>query len=50
MQDLEEVKTGKVKVEMALASLENFLTTKDTEVVNSSSLISHLQEEREALR
>jgi hypothetical protein len=42
MQDIEEVKTEKVKAEMAKASLENFLTSKDSEVVNSSSFISQL--------
>jgi hypothetical protein len=50
MQDIEEVKTEKVKAEMAKASLENFLTNKDSEVVNSSSFISQLQDERESLR
>ena len=42
MQDIEEVKTEKVKAEMAKNSLENFLTAKDSMVVNSRSFISHL--------
>ena len=42
MQDIEEVKTKKIKAEMAKNSLENFLTAKDSEVVNSTSFISHL--------
>ena len=50
MQDIEEVKTERVKAEMAKASLESFLTGKDSEVVNSTSFITHLQDERESLR
>ena len=45
MQDIEEVKTAKLKVEMEKHSLQNFLGTRDSEVVNSASFISHLQEE-----